>query len=663
MPSALFTVLDKRRLTLFGLAVAACLSQPVAAQSTTDHTAHHPAKASSRDTAPLAAAPTPDPAPQTDKPSGSMAAMMDEMMGGEMEQGKQTSTYSALLALSDLDDRARRDAAQEAMARLHKGLNLATQATNDADGQDSIDGASVAKQLREAAALIESGAATTAVLNGRRSSNAVANNWFRDELGLAPVNDHASMSGMLWGLSPGHWLFMAATILALAALLVLQMLRLRRIRALVTASSPQPLLLRGTTDGSSPIPVSNEADKAAISPRLQAEPQQAARSPSALSDSAPAGKVKRWAGDLRIAQIFTETPTVKTFRLVAPGGDRLPFDFLPGQFLQVEVVSADGVRAKRSYTIASSPTQRAYVELTVKREAQGAVSRHLHDDVKQGDLVRIAGPFGHFIFTGTDADSIVLIAGGVGITPMMSVLRFLTDTAWAGDIFFVYSARSTDEFVFRSEIEQLERRHANLHVFASMQRAPGTVWHGAEGHISRELLEIAVPEIAKRRIHLCGPPPMMAAMRKILTDIGVPEAQIYSEAFGPASLPIDDPVKTDKAAASVAVAVAVTATAPEVSSIAQGARDQVAATTVTFAVSGVSAALDTNETILEAAETAGVEIPYSCRVGECGVCVTRLVEGEVTMEVETGLDPADKAQGYVLACQARCTRGPLVVEA
>lgn len=657
----MITVSAKRRAMFLLVAATACLPQAVAAQSASDHTAHHPATASAADAVPATqTAPSiADPAQQKAKPATAMAAMMDDMMGGEMERRKQTSAYSALLALPDRDESARRGAAQEAMARLHKGLNLATEATNEAQHQDSIDGASVAKQLREAATLIESGAATTAVLDGRQSSNAVANNWFRDELGLAPVNDHASMSGRLWGLSPGHWLFMAATILALAALLILQMLRLRRIRALVTASSPQPLLLRGTTDGSSPIPVSNEADKAAISPRLQAEPQQAARSPSALSDSAPAGKVKRWAGDLRIAQIFTETPTVKTFRLVAPGGDRLPFDFLPGQFLQVEVVSADGVRAKRSYTIASSPTQRAYVELTVKREAQGAVSRHLHDDVKQGDLVRIAGPFGHFIFTGTDADSIVLIAGGVGITPMMSVLRFLTDTAWAGDIFFVYSARSTDEFVFRSEIEQLERRHANLHVFASMQRAPGTVWHGAEGHISRELLEIAVPEIARRRIHLCGPPPMMAAMRKILTDIGVPEAQIYSEAFGPASLPIDDPVKTDKAAASAAV----TATAREISSIAQGARDQVAATTVTFAVSGVSAALDTNETILEAAETAGVEIPYSCRVGECGVCVTRLLEGEVTMEVESGLDPADKAQGYVLACQARCTRGPLVVEA
>nr|WP_060977683.1 MULTISPECIES: 2Fe-2S iron-sulfur cluster-binding protein [Pseudomonadota] len=375
-----------------------------------------------------------------------------------------------------------------------------------------------------------------------------------------------------------------------------------------------------------------------------------------LQSPARSEKRKRWTGDLRIAQIFAETPTVKTFRMVMPSGERLPFDFLPGQFLQVEVQSDDGTKAKRSYTIASSPTQRAYVELTVKREAQGTVSRHLHDIVKRGDLVRIAGPFGHFTFTGSDAESIVLIAGGVGITPMMSVLRFLTDTAWAGDIFFVYAARSTEEFLFRTEIEQLERRHANLRVFASMQRTPGTVWHGAEGPITRELLESAVPEIAKRRIHLCGPPPMMLAMRNILTEIGVPDAQIYSEAFGPASLPVDDP-------AEVAAEESMTANAVPPSASSKASGSKIAATTVTFSVAGISAALDATETILEAAETAGVEIPYSCRVGECGVCVTRLLQGEVAMDVETGLDQADKAQGYVLACQARCVRGPLVVEA
>lgn len=146
-------------------------------------------------------------------------------------------------------------------------------------------------------------------------------------------------------------------------------------------------------------------------------------------------------------------------------------------------------------------------------------------------------------------------------------------------------------------------------------------------------------------------------MRDILTQIGVPQAQIYSEAFGPASLPIDDLSKEDGAEQPEASSAEA---APEKTKVA---RDELAATTVTFSIAGISAPLDTDETILEAAETAGVEIPYSCRVGECGVCVTRLLEGEVTMDVETGLDAADKAQGYVLACQARCTRGPLVVEA
>ena len=96
-----------------------------------------------------------------------------------------------------------------------------------------------------------------------------------------------------------------------------------------------------------------------------------------------------------------ETPTVQTFRLADPAADRLPFDFLPGQFLQVEVEPDGGKAARRSYTIASSPTQRAHVELTVKREEQGVVSRHLHDQVSVGDLLKITGPFGAFTFTGT----------------------------------------------------------------------------------------------------------------------------------------------------------------------------------------------------------------------------------------------------------------------
>ena len=632
-------VFTKRLARHFLIAAAAIIGQAAAAQSADDHAAHHPGGAATSDAAPQTVSPSPIAAPSGANP---MSKIMDEMMGGEMQMGKQTSTYSALLAFPELDRPARERAAVEANARVHRGLRLASEVTSKAHGPGETDGTEIATQLREAAALIESGSATTAVLNGQRSGASVANEWFRLETGLTPADTHASMAGRLWGLTPGHWLFMAATLLALGALLALQMLRLRRVRALVV---PVPHAAPAT-DLAGPSPIA--PGQAIASPRISGPTSKSARHPD-LSGLAPTGKPRPWSGELRVAQIFNETPTVKTFRLVLPGSDRLPFDFLPGQFLQIAVLKEDGTKAKRSYTIASSPTQRAYVELTIKRETQGAVSRHLHDSVTTGDLVQIAGPFGRFTFTGSEAESIVLIAGGVGITPMMSVLRFLTDTAWPGEIFFVFATRSTDEFVFREEIEQLERRHPNLSVFASMERSPGTVWHGPKGHITRELLESAVPEIVGRRVHLCGPPPMMAAMREILMQIGVPEAQIFSEAFGPASLPIDEPGEQSAAQAGPPPAAS--------------ARARLAATTVTFSVAGVSAPLHTNETILEAAETAGVEIPYSCRVGECGVCVTRLLAGEIAMEIETGLDPDDKAQGYVLACQARCTRGPLVVEA
>ena len=90
---------------------------------------------------------------------------------------------------------------------------------------------------------------------------------------------------------------------------------------------------------------------------------------------------------------------------------------------------------------------------------------------------------------------------------------------------------------------------------------------------------------------------------------------------------------------------------------------QIAPQTITFSIAGVSAPLPGDETVLEAAEGAGVEIPYSCRVGVCGVCVVKLKQGAVTMAVEDGLDSGDKADGYVLACQAKAAGGDLVVEA
>ncbi|MBX9645009.1 MAG: 2Fe-2S iron-sulfur cluster binding domain-containing protein [Novosphingobium sp.] len=584
--------------------------------------------------------------PAANAEMSSMSSMMQDMMGGEDEPGgknRQGPYFTQLLNFPALSNEEKQALARKANQRIADGLALIdagnAAAMHAPTPQTRLD---AARQLREGLDLLKSGAAAQAALQGEAQAPVAAQNWFREQLGIAaPAYDGGRQK---FGVSPSHLLLMLFLGLVSASLIALQMLRLRRVRTLVGAASTAS----GHAEGAA------ASGLARTSTQLARTPGSPAPEPSPKSVAKPAvspRSSKRWSGQLKVVQIVRETPTVQTFRLADPGSDRLPFDFLPGQFLQVEVTPEAEKTARRSYTIASSPTQRAYVELTVKREELGAVSKYLHDKLAAGDLLKVTGPFGEFTFTGTDAESIVLIAGGVGITPMMSVLRYLTDIAWPGQIFFLYGARSTEEFVFRDELERLERRFANLHVMAAMQRSAGTVWLGPEGPITKDLLSSAVPDIAKRRVHLCGPPGMMAVMREQLAELGVPEAQLHTEAFGPASQPADAAeIEVTKAPALAAAKRA-------------GSKSAVAPTTVTFSISGVSAPLPADETVLEAAEEAGVEIPYACRVGECGVCVTKLLAGEVSMEVETGLAPEDKDKGYVLACQAKSTGQPLVVEA
>ena len=239
-----------------------------------------------------------------------------------------------------------------------------------------------------------------------------------------------------------------------------------------------------------------------------------------------------WRGHLRVGSIVTETPSVKTFRLLPSSGDRfLPFTFVPGQFLNV-AFWIGGARMNRSYSISSSPTQREYVDLTVRREPRGAVSRHIVDLLKVGDQIEAGGPVGKFTFTGTEADSIVLIAGGVGITPMMSITRYLTERSWAGDIFFIYVCRTPADFIFADEVAALQRVNPKLHVAVTMSKPEGTDWKGPRGRITKELLTQTVPNLASRRIHLCGPPSMMDAIKAILTELGVPPDHVKTEAFG-----------------------------------------------------------------------------------------------------------------------------------
>lgn len=547
-----------------------------------------------------------------------------------------TPLYTFMMTHPKLTDAERQMLADIAAQRLQDGLREVGTASVDATQSLSWETMRRSSQhLHDGVALLDSGMAARAAATGLVNPQMVAFNWFTAQMGL-PTIAASQQNGLFFGLTPAHLVFMTILILVSIALLILQVLRLHRVQEILTtttAFAPKPTV--------PPMPPSSTGG----GPTPPVPPPPPVPGPGG-GTATPIVDVPRhglWRGSLKVARIIRETPAIVTFYLVPADGGRIPFDFKPGQFVQLTIEPTSGKPASRSYTIASSPGQVEHLELTIKREEHGLVSRYLHDTVKEGDLLKIAGPSGMFTFTGEEADSIVLLSGGVGITPMMAVLRYLTDIVWPGEIYFVYSAHASIDYVFRQEIEWLERRNDKLHVIATMRRSPGTEWSGPEGRITKELLQQSVPDLTNRRIHVCGPPGMMASMRALLTDLAVPEANVHSEAFGPAAMKAEPAVGPVAAPSSPAVTPA--------------------ATTITFSTSGKSAPLQLDETVLDAADAAGVNIPSSCRSGICGMCTTHLQQGEVTMAVEDGLDPADKAKGFILACQAKTTGGPLVVEA
>src|SRR5260370_26766036 len=132
----------------------------------------------------------------------------------------------------------------------------------------------------------------------------------------------------------------------------------------------------------------------------------------------------------------------------------------------------------------------------------------MHDLVRVGDLVNVIAPAGRFTFAENTRDSIVLIAGGVGITPLMSKIRYLTDLSWTGDIYLLFSVKTQEDIIFRGELETLQGRHPNLHVTITLTREEGPAWSGERGRISPELLTRTVSNLPTRRVHICGPTEM-----------------------------------------------------------------------------------------------------------------------------------------------------------
>jgi ferredoxin-NADP reductase len=591
-----------------------------------EHAKHHPGQA--------------QPGVTTGQPSSGMGAMMEGEMGGMMEgmmggRSAQQAIYPSLMGIGEFTPEQRQQLQQQANDRMREGLSVLSQGLEqlaEASQNDSLPEMQAAtKTLRVGLHRLESGAATHRALAEGKAPSEVALDWFKREMRLAPVPTVPATGGIL-GLSWLHFFLMAFLIAFAAVMIWMYFHKMQRAVA----------LLQGLTGGTGATPTASTTPASVPTPALLVDGRSAV--PTASSTTPPFTS-RKWSGNLRISRVFQEAPDVKTFRLMNPLGGVLPFSYLPGQFLTV-TVPIDGKLVKRSYTIASSPTQHDFAEITVKHEEGGEVSGFLHSHIREGDLVKFSGPSGAFIFTGRECKCILLIGGGVGITPLMSVLRYLTDRSWPGDIYLLYGCHAPQDIIFREELDYLQRRHPNLHVVISVTHPEGTDWKGPTGRITKETIAQTVPEIASRYVHLCGPVPLMEAIKKGLLELGVPEDRIKTEAFG---LALGKPEPSRALAAPTG----------------RGAEETVSTATlptVSFSLSDKAALLPPDKTVLDIADEIGVEIDNSCRVGTCGTCRVKLLSGTVTMAVEDGLEPGDKESNIILACQAK-SAGDVVVEA
>jgi ferredoxin-NADP reductase len=381
-------------------------------------------------------------------------------------------------------------------------------------------------------------------------------------------------------------------------------------------------------------------------------------------------------GDLTVhcVRIADETPDVKTFTFVA--NPPVLFNYKPGQFVTLEL-NIRGEEVYRSYSISSTPSRPHTLEITVKRvpapsdtpeAAPGLVSNWLHDQIKVGSQIKLSGPLGKFTCSPTPAQKLLLISAGSGITPMMSMSRWIADTATAADVAFFHCARSPQDIIFRQELEMMSTRLPNFRFAISTTRAElGQPWFGFTGRLTEVMLSSIAPDYQERTVYVCGPDGFMKGVKAMLEGLGFPMQNYYEESFG---APKKAKIQKSEPMEHLSISPLPPPPSPNGNQVAThlvASPSTPAATSsqpvVVFAQSGKEVSGDGAESLLDLAEQEGIKIRSNCRQGVCGACKKRKLEGEVRYESEPdALEQAEQEAGYVLTCVASPV-GRVVIEA
>lgn len=325
-----------------------------------------------------------------------------------------------------------------------------------------------------------------------------------------------------------------------------------------------------------------------------------------------------------------------SFYLVPEDGGPLA-PFLPGQFLtfKLDIASANGGShaVVRCYSLSDAPQDHSY-RVSIKRAPApvdspappGVSSNFFHDHVQVGSLLQVRAPSGHFYIDRSDAP-VVLIGGGIGITPMLSMLNGCLTAQPGREVWLFYGVRNPAELVMQGHLQALAKAHPEFHLhlcFSDPQAVdevdiPVEKFHHHHSRVTVTLLRRLL-SLKPYHFYICGPTPMLQSLVPALEDWGVPDGRIHFEAFGPAS------IKRNKSAPALSAETALS-----------GVSDAVM---VTFAKSGKQLSWQPVQgSLLDLAEANGIAVNSGCRAGGCGSCQTSIRSGEVAYSQSPDFDP------------------------
>ncbi|QWK80620.1 hybrid-cluster NAD(P)-dependent oxidoreductase [Ochrobactrum sp. BTU1] len=403
----------------------------------------------------------------------------------------------------------------------------------------------------------------------------------------------------------------------------------------------------------------------------------------------PRGDIRSWTPGktkVRCVDVIAETHDTKTYNFVAE--QQVLFDYKPGQFVTIEV-PLPGQTLRRSYTISSSPSRPNVLSITVKKVPMGWMSNWLYENMTEGFECIVNGPTGKFTCANHPSEKILFLAAGSGITPCMSMLRWLADTSKKTDVVFINNVRTPNDIIFHQELLYLSTRFGSRMRLAIVPSSlhPGQPWHGPIGTFNEELMRSYAPDFIEREIFVCGPPGYMQAAKNLFASLKFPMEHFHHESFGGAGPALPAAVNPVSAAGSAKPSVCdALPSIPKVQTPASGlglkastsssaggsavatppasAQKQVVLSTGGQSrvkiKGGESFIVEHDQSILEAAESCGVQLEHSCRSGVCGACKMRKISGKVEMAEGHVLSPEDVSEGLILTCIGRAT-GEVVI--